>query len=75
MPGIWYGMKKEAKKRKILADTLRNLRNEASSKRIFNKNYNQEDFRMYAASYLMGVIRGLSVSTKTRNQIERIIGI
>lgn len=68
-------MKTEIEKRQILANILKNLRNEAASKRIFNKNYNQEDFRMYAASYLMGVIRGLSVSTKTRNQIERIIGI
>ena len=68
-------MKKEAKKRKILADTLRNLRNEASSKRIFNKNHNTAYFRIYAASYLMGVMEGLSVSTKTQSQVKQIIGI
>jgi len=68
-------MKKEVKKRKILANILKNLRNEAPSKRIFNRNYNTADFRIYAASYLMGVMRGLSVSAKTRNQIERIMGI
>jgi len=75
MPRIWHAMKKEVKKRKILADTLINLRDEASSKRIFNKNHNTAYFRIYAASYLMGVMRGLSVSARTRNQVERIIGI
>jgi len=68
-------MKKEDKKRKILADTLRNLRDEASSKRIFNTNHNTAYFRIYAASYLMGVMKGLSVSAKTQNQVEQIIGI
>jgi len=68
-------MKKEAKKRKILADTLRNLRDEAPSKRIFNPNHNTAYFRIYAASYLMGVMKGLTVSTKTQNQVEQIIGI
>jgi len=68
-------MKKEAKKRKILADTLRNLRDEASSKRIFNPNHNTAYFRIYAASYLMGVMKGLLVSTKTQSQVKRIIGI
>jgi len=68
-------MKIETEKRQILTNILKNLRNEAPSKRIFNRNHNTADFRIYAASYLMGVMRGLSVSTKTRNQVERIIGI
>ena len=68
-------MKTEAEKRQILANVLRKLRNEATSKHIFNTNHNTADFRIYAASYLMGVKRGLSVSDKTQNQIKRIIGI
>jgi len=68
-------MKTEIEKRQILANILKNLRDEAQSKRIFNRNYNTLDFHIYAASYLMGVMRGLSVSIKTRNQVERIIGI
>jgi len=68
-------MKTEIEKKQILANILRKLRNEATSKRIFNNNYNTAAFRIYAASYLMGVMRGLSVSAKTRNQVERIIGI
>ena len=68
-------MKTEAEKRQILPNVLRKLRNEATSKRIFNNNHNTADFRIYAASYLMGVKRGLSVSVKTQNQVERIIGI
>jgi len=68
-------MKTETEKRQVIADVLKNLRDTTQSKRIFNPNYNTVDFRMYAASYLMGLIRGLSVSTKTQNQVERIIGI
>jgi len=75
MPGIWHTMKKEAKKRNILAGILKNLRDEASSKRIFSTNHNTAYFRIYAASYLMGVMKGLTVSAKTQNQVERIIGI
>ena len=68
-------MKTETEKRQILANVLKKLRNEATSKRIFNNNHNTAAFRIYAASYLMGVKRGLSVSVKTQNQVERIIGI
>ena len=68
-------MKTETEKRQILANVLKNLRDGCPSKLIFNKNYNSKDFRIYAASYLMGVMRGLSVSAATRIQVERIIGI
>ena len=68
-------MKIEAEKRQILANVLKKLRNEATSKRIFNNGHNTAAFRIYAASYLMGVLLGLSVSANTRNQVKQIIGI
>ena len=62
-------------KRSFLALVLRQLRNEAESKQVFVKHQNTRAYRLYAASYLMGVARGLFASPETKKQIERIIGI
>ena len=66
---------KETDIRRKLAEVIWNLRREGKSSQIFNRHKNSQPFRIYVASYLLGVTKGLGANEETTKQIERIIGI